>query len=330
MRFQPSFYGTMTGHFLKNRLKGKKRFPLVLMLEPTHRCNLACAGCDRIRTAADRELHVSDCLRAVEECGAPVVAVTGGEPLLYGQIKLLLEELLSRGKYVYLCTNGLLAGDFIDDMLPHPNLTLNFHLDGMAKTHEVITGRPGSFNTSMSAISKAKKRDFKVSTNTTVYKNTGAAELEELFCLLTSAGVDGMLVSPGFAYQSVSEDIFSTRTDIINKFRQLQSVFSKFRFMNTPIYADFLQGKMEIPCTPWGNPTFGPLGWKSPCYLVTDGYHETYEGLMSGTDWEKYEKGADPRCKNCMVHGGYETTVMRLAFSSPKVMMRMIKWNLGK
>lgn len=328
MRFQPGLYKTLTAHFLKNMLRGNRKFPLVFMLEPTHRCNLACTGCDRIRTAADADLSVQQCLAASRECGAPVVAVTGGEPMLYGNLKNLVGELLDEGRFIYLCTNGTLAQEFIKAFCPHPRLTLNFHLDGMSKTHDAVANRQGVFKTAVEAIALAKNRGFTVSTNTTVYKNSDLSELEQLFELLTTLKVDGMLVSPGFAYQSVENDIFFSRAEIIGKFRSISGLFGKFRFMNTPLYMDFLQGRRELSCTPWGNPTYNPLGWKSPCYLVTDGYYKTYAELMEKTDWKKYESGADPRCANCMVHGGYETTVMRTAFKRPLSTIRLALWNM--
>ena len=333
-RFQPGLYKSLTSYFLKNALTGKKRFPLVLMLEPTHRCNLACMGCDRIRTAADGDLSVGRCLDAVKECGAPVVAVTGGEPMLYRDLPKLISGLLDAGKYIYLCTNGILAREFIESFTPDPRLTLNFHLDGLQGTHDRITGLPGAFEKAVESVRLAKQMGFRISTNTTVYKASEIGELEKLFGLLTDIGVDGILISPAFAYQSVDEKekIFFGRREINEKFRQISGPLrgKKYPLINTPIYMDFLCGKRQLLCTPWGNPTFNPLGWKSPCYLVTDGYFDTYEQMMGQTDWKVYESGKDPRCSNCMVHGGYETTVMRLAFTDPRAMLKLALWNMTK
>ena len=331
-RFQPGLYRSLTTYFIKNTLAGKKRFPLVLMLEPTHRCNLACMGCDRIRTAADGDLTVERCLDAANECGAPVVAVTGGEPMLYGDLKPLVSGLMRQGRYIYLCTNGILAREFIENFDPDPRLTLNFHLDGLQPSHDRITGLPGSFEKSVESIRLARRKGFRISTNTTVYKASDIGELDGLFSLLTSIGVDGILISPAFAYQSVDEKekIFFSRREINEKFNRMAGSLEKYPLINTPVYMDFLRGKRELLCTPWGNPTFNPLGWKSPCYLVTDGYFDTYARMMERTDWGVYERGTDPRCSNCMVHGGYETTVMRLAFSSPRDMLRLALWNMTK
>ncbi len=328
-RFQPGLYKALTWHFIKNTFSGKKRFPLVLMLEPTHRCNLACMGCDRIRTAAEGDLPVSACLEAARECGAPVVAITGGEPMIYKDLKPLVKGLLSEGKYIYLCTNGVLAQEFIETFTPDPALTLNFHVDGTDITHDRITGLPGSFKKTVESIQKAKQAGFRVSTNTTVYKASDPKELESLFDLLQSMGVDGMLISPAFAYQSVEDNIFFNRKEINEKFTRMSGFLKKYPLINTPTYMDFLYGKRQMRCTPWGNPTYNPLGWKSPCYLVTDSYFGTYAGMMKETKWSLYEEGKDPRCANCMVHGGYETTVMRMAFTNPMEGLRLAFWNFG-
>ena len=330
MRFPAGLYKSLALSFIKNSLRGGKRFPLVLMLEPTHRCNLACAGCDRIRLNAEthmRDLSLDECIDAAGQSGAPVVTVTGGEPLLYGQVGLLVEKLLRMQRYVYLCTNGLLARSLAEDFLPHPRLSLNFHLDGMEQTHDRIAGRSGTFQTAIEAIRKAKEKGFRVCTNTSVYKYADAEELEQLFALLASINIDGILISPAFTYQSVAEDIFLTREEAAEKFMRMKHLFDRYPFMSTPMYIDFLQGTRRMRCTPWGNPTRNPLGWKSPCYLITDAYCESFKELMERTDWQKYESGEDPRCRNCMVHSGFEATAMRNAFSNPRDLLRLALWN---
>jgi hopanoid biosynthesis associated radical SAM protein HpnH len=323
----------MSLFFIKNVLAGKKKFPLVLMLEPTHRCNLACAGCDRIRlyeNGKTDDLSLQQCLEAAVESRAPVVTITGGEPLLYQELKHLVEELLRLKRHIYLCTNGLLAGSFIEEFKPHPRLTLNFHLDGMEETHDRITNKAGTFKKAVEAIKKAKQKGFRVSTNTSLYKNSDIRELESLFELLKTVGVDGVLISPAFSYERVENNIFLNKSEIQERFRQMRDFFDRFPFMSSPIYVDFLKGKRQMHCTPWGNPTRNPLGWKSPCYLITDTYYKSFRELMEKTQWDKYESGADPRCRNCMVHSGYEATVMRTAFSNPKDMLRLALWNLKK
>ena len=303
---------------------------MVLMLEPTHRCNLACAGCDRIRLNAEtdaRDLSLDECIDAVVQSGAPVVTVTGGEPLLYGQLRALVAELLRMKRYVYLCTNGLLAASLVRQLSPHPGLSLNFHLDGMEKTHDRVTGQDGTFRTAIEAIKRAKEKGFRVCTNTSVYKYADAKELEQLFALLTQIGVDGILISPAFSYQSVREEIFLSREEAIERFSHMESLFSRYPFMSTPMYIDFLQGKRRMLCTPWGNPTRNPLGWKSPCYLITDTYCESFAELMTKTDWDRYEAGRDLRCRDCMVHSGFEASVTRQAFSRPYDLLRLLLWN---
>jgi len=331
MRFPLSLYASLTSFSVRNAIKGRKRFPLVLMLEPTHRCNLACAGCDRIRLHSKEQtddLSLDQCIDAAKESGAPVVTITGGEPMLYGELKPLVAALLRMKRHVYLCTNGLLTETFIDEFKPSSRLTLNFHLDGMEETHDRITNRAGTFRKTVETIRKAKQRGFRVSTNTSVFGNADMGELERLFELLTGLGVDGILVAPAFSYESVEDGIFLDRGGIRKKFSEWAHVFDRFPLMSSPMYMDFLRGKREMHCTPWGNPTRNPLGWKSPCYLVTDAYYASFKEMMGKTPWEKYGTDSDPRCRNCMVHSGYEATVMREAFANPSDLLRLIIWNL--
>ncbi len=333
MRFPASLHLSLTSLFIKNSLTGSKKFPLVLMLEPTHRCNLLCAGCDRIRLHNEEQsddLSLEDCIDAAKESGAPVVTITGGEPLLYQELNPLVGELLRLKRHIYLCTNGILTESFIEEADPHPRLTLNFHLDGMEENHDRIANKPGTFNKAIESIRKAKEKGFRVSTNTSVYKNSDPAELERLFALLKDLGVDGLLISPAFSYERVENDIFLNREETIKRFNEMAAPFKRFPFMSSPLYLDFLMGRRKMHCTPWGNPTRNPLGWKSPCYLITDTYYASFRELMEKTDWGRYESGADPRCRDCMVHSGYEATVMRTAFSSPKDLVRLALWNLRK
>ncbi|MCC6346070.1 MAG: adenosyl-hopene transferase HpnH [Nitrospirales bacterium] len=333
MRFPASLPAALTAHIMKNALKGEKRFPLVLMLEPTHRCNLACAGCDRIRLQEEmqsEDLTLEECLGASEEAGAPVVTITGGEPLLYRELKPLVAGLLGRKRHVYLCSNGTLTESFIEEFAPHERLTLNFHLDGLEETHDAIANREGTFRKAIHAIKSAKQRGFRVSTNTSVYRNTGVKELERLFSLLKSLNVDGNLISPAFSYESVGETIFLDRAGAVDRFRRMERILESFPFMNSPLYLDFLQGKRQLSCTPWGNPTRNPLGWKAPCYLITDAYYSSFREMMVKTRWENYGPKSDSRCRNCMVHSGYEATVTRNAFGSPGDLFRLLRWNLKR
>jgi hopanoid biosynthesis associated radical SAM protein HpnH len=333
MRFPSGLYKALALSFIKKGLSGVKKSPLVLMLEPTLRCNLSCAGCDRIRLANTREtedLPLHECVAAAVESRAPVVTVTGGEPLLYKDLKPLLSELLRLKRYVYLCSNGILCESFVEDFEPHPAFTLNIHLDGMEKSHDRITGRVGMYNKALEAIRRAKEKGFRVCTNTSVYKNSDVGELGQLFATLSGLNLDGILISPAFSYESVGSDIFMGREETRRLFREMGSLFDRYAFMSTPMYIEFLQGKREMSCTPWGNPTRNPLGWKSPCYLITDTYYRSFKDLMEGTDWDAYGTGHDPRCRDCMVHSGYEATVMRRAFSSPRDLARLLLWNLKR
>lgn len=283
MRFPISLHSSITSFFIKNALAGRRRFPLVLMLEPTHRCNLACAGCDRIRLHNEEQstdLSLEQCISAAMECGAPVVTITGGEPLLYPELKSLVRELIKLKKHIYLCTNGLLTESFVEEFEPHKRLTLNFHLDGLGDTHDRITNKAGTFKKATETIKKAKEKGFRVSTNTSVYKNSDKRELERLFELLTELKVDGILIAPAFSYERVEDDIFLSRFEARTMFREMESYFRRFPFISSPLYIDFLQGKRQMRCTPWGNPTRNPLGWKSPCYLITDAYYSSFAELM--------------------------------------------------
>ncbi len=312
-------------------MSGRKRFPLVLMLEPTHRCNLTCAGCDRIRLyeqTQTRDLTLSECINSVLQADAPVVTVTGGEPMLYPDLKPLIAELIRMKRHIYLCSNGTLTSQFIEEFAPHSRLTLNFHVDGDEEAHDRAT-RTGTFRKVIESIRLAKQRGFRVSTNTSVFKSSDRTGLEKLFAFLTGLGVDGMLVSPAFAYERVEGDLFLSREEAVEKFRQMD-FFGRYPFMSSPLYLDFLKGKRQLTCTPWGNPTRNPLGWKSPCYLITDHYYRTFSELMEKTDWDRYERRTDPRCRDCMVHSGYEATVQRIAFSRPRDLMRLAIWNMKK
>jgi len=321
----------LSRYLLAKKLKGEKRFPLVLMLEPTHRCNLSCAGCGRIREYSDtlnQMLSVEECLASAAEADAPVVAVTGGEPLLHPAIGEIVAGLIEQGRFVYLCTNGLLMKESLGKFTPSPYFSFNVHLDGLAETHDRLVGRRGVFAKAMEAIEAAKREGFRVCTNTTVYKGTDPGEISQLLSLLMERGVDGVLLSPGFSFEAVEEDIFLTREEIRSLFRMILSQVKGVRFYNTPPYLEFLKGERELQCTPWGNPTRNPQGWKRPCYLLTDGHCRSFRELMEETDWERYGVGRDPRCANCMVHSGFEASAV-LSMGRPAELVRAIAWGLA-
>lgn len=320
----------LTTYLAGNKLHRRKRFPLVLMLEPTFRCNLACAGCGRIREyrdVLDQTLSAEECLAASDEAGAPVVSITGGEPLLHPEIERIVSGILERKRFVYLCTNGLLLEKSLGRFDPNPYMSFVIHLDGLAPTHDQIAGRSGVFDTAIAGIRAAKGAGFQVRTNTTVYKGTDLGEVERLFASLSEAGVDGIMVSPAFSFQAVDNDVFLSRSEANRIFQSMHGLRRRFRFYNTPIYWDFLEGKRELSCIPWSNPTVNPKGWKSPCYLITDGHCQSYRELMDLTPWERYGVGNDPRCANCMVHYGFEADAVEQVGKSLSGMWKTMRWN---
>ncbi|MGE0155772.1 MAG: adenosyl-hopene transferase HpnH [Geobacter sp.] len=333
MRFPWRLNYDLTKYIIKNTIHKVEKYPLVLMLEPTHLCNLACSGCGRIReyagTISDM-MTLEDCLHSVEECPAPVVTITGGEPFLYPQVHELIKGVLQRGRHIMFCTNALLMEHNLDQMQPHSNFTFNVHMDGLEHTHDRILERKGCFKTAMAAIKAAKQRGFRVCTNTTIFTDTDLVEIEILFSQLEELGVDGLLVAPGFSYEAVEEDtLFLQRLEIEKKFQQVYEMSKKHRFWSTPMYLRFLKGEKKLQCTPWGNPTRNPQGWKAPCYLITDGHYPTFADLMNKVDWASYGVGKDSRCAQCMMHCGFEPTVVSEVGKSPKDMLEMALWNLS-
>jgi hopanoid biosynthesis associated radical SAM protein HpnH len=333
MRFPLSLSASLAGYILKQKLtNGRRRFPLVLMLEPLHACNLTCTGCGRIREyqqTINQFLSVEQCLRAVDECGAPVVSICGGEPLIYPYIQELTEKILERRRFIYLCTNGMFLEKRVGDFHPSSHFFFNVHLDGLEKTHDMCVEREGVFQMAIAGIQAAKKAGFIVCTNTTVYRETDMAEIERLFEYLQSLGVDGHMISPGYSYPAVNtKEIFMTRQDIIEKFRQAGRMFKRFKLNTSPVYLEFLKGERELTCTAWGNPTYNPVGWKGPCYMITDVHHKTFNDFMEKIAWEKYGRGNDPRCEHCMVHCGYEPSAALGVNRKLGDTLRMALWAL--
>lgn len=330
LRFPLSMTLGVGSYVAKKKLAGVKRFPMVLMLEPLHACNLTCTGCGRIReyeSTIKQKLSIDECLSAVDECGAPVVSICGGEPMIYPGIGELTAKILARKKAVYLCTNGMFIRKKIAEFKPSSRFFFNVHLDGLKKTHDIAVEREGVFEQAIDGIRAAKDAGFMVCTNTTVFKETDMAELDELFAHLTELGVDGFMISPGYEYSAVqTKEIFLDRAMIREKFRAAEAMFKKYRFCTSPIYLEFLQGKREMGCTAWGNPTRNILGWKGPCYLITDIHHKSFDDLLNKTPWEKYGHGKDPRCENCMVHSGYEASAALGVNKKLGDTLKMIKW----
>jgi hopanoid biosynthesis associated radical SAM protein HpnH len=330
MRFPLTMTTRIASYVVKKKLSRTKRFPMVLMLEPLHACNLTCTGCGRIReyeSTIKQKLSIQECLDAVDECGAPVVSICGGEPMIYPGIGELVAKCLERKKVVYLCTNGMFIRKKIDEFRPSNQFFFNVHLDGMQKTHDIAVERDGVFDSAVDGIKAAKEAGFLVCTNTTVFKETDMAELDDLFAFLTDLGVDGFMISPGYSYSAVNtKEIFMTRDDIRAKFRAADAMFRKYKFATSPIFLEFLQGKREMSCTAWGNPTRNIKGWKGPCYLITDVHHVSFDDLLNKTPWEKYGYGKDPRCENCMVHSGYEASAALGVNGKLGDTLKMVKW----
>ena len=310
----------------------KKRFPIVLMLEPLHACNLTCTGCGRIReyesTIAQR-LPLEECLAAVDECGAPMVSICGGEPMMYPQIGELVAGILERNKHIYLCTNGMFIVKRLHEFKADRRFFFNVHLDGLEKTHDMCVEKEGVFREAIEGIKAAKAAGFMVCTNTTIYQQTDMKEIQALYEYLAPFDVDGHQLSPAYGYSAVNDrEIFMTRDDIHEKFKNVDELFKRFRLNQTPMYLEFLKGDRDLPCTAWGNPTYNIKGWKGPCYLITDAHYKTFESLMTQTPWENYGHGNDPRCEHCMVHCGYEPSAALGINAKLADSFKMLSWAL--
>ena len=313
---------TVGKYLVTQRLLGRKKFPLVLMLEPLFRCNLACSGCGKIQHTPEilkKNLSPEECFAAVAECGAPVVSIPGGEPLLHPQIDEIVRGLVRRKKFVYLCTNGLLLERSLHKFQPSPYLTFSVHLDGLKAQHDKCVDREGVFEKAVSAIKAAKKQGFRVTTNTTVFTDADPHQMQEFFDFLESLNLDGMMVSPGYSYEwAADQEGFLQREQTKALFREILAPWKtgrkKWNFNHNPLFLEFLMGEQDFDCTPWGSPSYSVLGWQKPCYLLNEGYYKTYRELINKTDWENYgKKSGNPQCADCMVHCGYEPTAATAA-----------------
>jgi hopanoid biosynthesis associated radical SAM protein HpnH len=317
----------VASYIIKQKLRGNERYPLVLMLEPLYRCNLECAGCGKIQFPEHilkRTLTPEQCFAAVEECGAPMVSLAGGEPLIHPQIKAIVDGLVARKKFVYLCTNALLLKRKMDLFEPSVYLSFSIHLDGMREHHDETVQRDGVYDTAVAAIREAKKRGFRVTTNSTIFEGHDPKDLQAFFDEMTALGVDGMMISPGFSYEKAPvQDRFLKREQTQELFREalapMRQGRKKWVFNQSPLYLEFLEGKHAYRCTPWGNPNYTIFGWQRPCYLFSEGgYAKTFRELMEETDWEQYGTGRHEKCANCMVHSGYEPTAVTDSMSSAR------------
>ncbi len=315
---------TVASYVLTQKLRGRKRYPLVLMLEPLFRCNLACAGCGKIQYPAHilkKNLSPEDCFKAVDECGAPMVSIPGGEPLLHPQIDEIVRGLVARKKYVYLCTNALLLKEKLDLFSPSKYLTFSVHMDGQRDHHDFSVCREGGYDIAVEGIRAAIARGFRVTTNTTLFDGADPQSVRAFFDEMMEVGVEGMMLSPGYSYDKApDQQHFLGRAKTRRLFTKILSNRSKnWRFNQSPLFLEFLMGKRHYKCTPWGMPTFNVFGWQKPCYLLQDGYADTFAELMEATEWERYgTESGNPKCANCMVHSGYEASAVNDTFSTLK------------
>jgi len=313
---------TVASYVVKQKIKGRKRYPLVLMLEPLLRCNLACAGCGKIQYPAHvlkMELTPEECFKAVEEAGTPVVSIPGGEPLLHPKIGEIVEGLVARKKYIYLCTNALLLKQKIDLFKPSKYLTFSVHLDGQKEHHDFSVCLEGGYEKAVEGIKEALARGFRVTTNTTLFDGADPNSVRAFFDEMMELGIEGMMLSPGYSYEKApDQQHFLGRARTRRLFRGILSNRKPgWRFNMSPLFLEFLMGKREYACTPWGMPCYNVFGWQKPCYLLQDGYADSFEELMRETGWDGYGfESGNPKCQNCMVHSGYEASAVNHTFSS--------------
>ena len=393
MRFPLPLTAKIAAYIVGKKLRGIDKFATVLQLEPLHTCNLTCTGCGRIReysTSLKDMMPLEDCLAAADECGAPMVSICGGEPLIYPHIEELVRGLRAQGRIVYICTNATAMRRKMREYLAHAHregpvaterllqvliseelitareaeairegpkdankppiapsrwMYWNVHLDGLERTHDLIVEREGVFKEAVLAMRMAKLLGFQVATNTTVYRETDPAEIERMFVFLSSLGIDGHTISPGYEYDAAKRDMvqrlgvepetfFLTRRATIEKFAAAEEWGRKFPIFGTPIYLEFLAGRRDLTCSAWAIPTRNVRGWKAPCYLMTDGHYATYRELLERTDWERYGvvngQARDPRCENCMVHCGYEPTASLGRDAQPGDLWKNLRFNFGR
>src|ERR1700720_621853 len=313
---------TVASYVLKQKIQGRKRYPFVLMVEPLFRCNLACAGCGKIQYPAHilkKELTPEEFFKAVDECGTPMVSIPGGEPLMHSQIDKIVEGLVARKKYIYLCTNALLLKEKLHLFRPSKYLTFSVHMDGQREHHDFSVCLEGGYELAVEGIKEALKRGFRVTTNTTLFDGADANSVRAFFDEMMELGVEGMMLSPGYSYDKAPDQKhFLGRARTRRLFRAILSNRKPdWRFNMSPLFLEFLMGKRDYSCTPWGMPTFNVFGWQKPCYLLQDGYADTFDELIQETAWEQYgTESGNPHCANCMVHSGYEASAVNDTFGS--------------
>jgi hopanoid biosynthesis associated radical SAM protein HpnH len=327
---------TVSTYVLKKKLAGKKRFPLTLMLEPLFRCSLACAGCGKVQYPPHilkKQLTPEECFAAVDECGAPMVAIPGGEPLLHPQIIEIVNGLIARKKYIYLCTNALELQRRLPEFTPSKYLTFSVHLDGQREHHDFSVCREGGYDIAVEGIKEAVKRGFRVTTNATFFDGTDPNSVRAFFDEVMGMGVEGIILSPGYSYDKApDQNHFMGRARVRRLFRAILSNRKPtWKFNMSPLFLEFLMGDRNYECVPWGMPTFNIFGWQKPCYLLQDGYVESFNELLESTEWEKYGVASgNPKCANCMVSCGYETPAVIEGFGSWKGFRAMVRGTFNK
>jgi hopanoid biosynthesis associated radical SAM protein HpnH len=315
-------------HLFKQRLKGRKYFPFIVEIEPLFSCNLSCPGCGKIQHPTEilrKRLSVDDVVRAVEESGTPMVSIAGGEPLLHPEIAEIVDALVRRKIYVYLCTNAILLERRLHKFTPSRYFSFVVHVDGLRERHDAAVDRPGVFDKAVAAIKAAKAAGFRVTTNSTFFNTDSPKTIRDLLDFLNDElEVDAMMISPAYSYEKApDQEHFLPVEQSRQLFREaFDGKRKKWRLNHSPLFLDFLEGKREFACTPWGIPSYSVLGWQRPCYLMGDGYAESYHELVETTDWDRYGRGKDPRCDNCMAHCGYEPSAVLATMGSVRESLR--------
>jgi hopanoid biosynthesis associated radical SAM protein HpnH len=316
-------------YLLRRKLSRTEKFPLVVEVEPLFACNLECPGCGKIQHPTEilrKRLSVEQVIGAVEECGAPVVSIAGGEPLLHPDIDRMVRELIARGRFVYLCTNAVLLRRKLELFEPSPYFAFTVHVDGLRPRHDLAVARAGVFDELVEAIKEAKAAGFRVTTNSTFFNTDSAKTVRGVLDFLNDdLEVDAMMISPGYAYEKAPDQehfLGTTQTQALFRQAFADDRRKKWRLNHSPLFLDFLEGKVDFECTAWGVPSYSVLGWQKPCYLLSDGYTSTYRELIETTDWASYGRGRDERCANCMAHCGYEPTAVVATLRSPRQMVR--------
>ncbi|MCL5283409.1 MAG: adenosyl-hopene transferase HpnH [Armatimonadetes bacterium] len=333
MRYPIGFIMAQTRYRVQMEKEGRKRYPSVLMLEPLYTCNLACCGCavERHTGKLSDRLSLEACFKAVDDCGAPIINLCGGEPTLYPELPELIQGLIERGKYVICCTNALKMDTKIFGVIPpHPQLFIMIHLDGMRHTHDMVCNRPGVFDKAVEMLREAKQRGYITMVNTTVFKQTDVDEVEELCKLAADLKSDSILISPGYEYESVKEDVFLSKEQIHEKFRQIRTFANRYRISASPLFLEFAAGLRELPCAPWSTVNYTPIGWKAPCYLIGEKYYQDWAEFWNEVDWKYWESRQDHRCQNCKMHSGFEHSAVVEAMKTWKGRLQLTAWALSK